>query len=179
MSVNYDRATSGKDLREILELQARNLPDQLSEAAREREGFLTVSHSYELLEKMNGVCPHVVARDQGRVVGYALCMHPDFSDQIPILFSMFEMIRACLGDSSFMVMGQVCVDQDYRGKGIFRGLYRKMKEALSSQCELIVTEVDGRNKRSLEAHLAVGFRVLKKYQSHGRDWHLIVLSTKD
>ncbi|MBT8283379.1 MAG: N-acetyltransferase, partial [Muriicola sp.] len=110
-----------------------------------------------------------------RIVGYALCMHPDFKDEIPVLFSMFKIIEEQSGIESFIVMGQICVAEDYRGKGVFRGLYLKMKEETSSFCDSIITEVDGRNTRSLEAHLAVGFRVIKKYQSDGRDWYFIVL----
>ncbi len=157
-------------------MQEKNLPPQLTEEVREKEGFLTVSHTLDLLDRMNQVCPHIVARADGRVVGYALCMHPDFSGEIPILMSMFEQIRLSLSpEQTFIVMGQVCVDKEYRKQGIFRGLYRTMKEVLSDQFELIVTEVDGRNRRSLDAHLAIGFRLLKKYQSDGRDWYLIVL----
>ncbi len=176
MSVEFGRASTDKDLREILELQVKNLPDQLTDEIREREGFLTVSHTLELLGRMNEVCPHIVARANGRVVGYALCMHPDFSGEIPILRSMFEQLRLTLSPAkTFIVMGQVCVDKEYRKQGIFRGLYFTMKEVLSDDFNVIVTEVDGRNRRSLDAHLAIGFRVLKKYQSDGRDWYLIVL----
>ncbi|NER10224.1 Ribosomal protein S18 acetylase RimI [Muriicola jejuensis] len=176
MPVEYGRAGTDQDLKEILLLQEKNLPPQLTEEIREREGFLTVSHTLDLLGRMNEVCPHIIARKKGRVVGYALCMHPDFSEDIPILRAMFNQIRASLpSGKTFMVMGQVCIDKDYRKQGIFRGLYRTMKEALSDRFDLIVTEVDGRNRRSLEAHLAIGFQVLKKYQSDGRDWYLIIL----
>ena len=175
MSVSYGRATSGKDLRDILELQSRNLPSGLTQATMDKEGFVTVTHTLPLLQKMNKVCPHIIAKAEGRVVGYALCMHPSFSDEIPILRSMFREIESQIKEHTYMVMGQVCVDSPYRGQGVFRGLYLAMKEALKGDFDLIVTEVDGRNRRSLEAHLAIGFRVVKKYQSDGRDWYLIVL----
>ncbi len=175
MSVEFGRATSTKDLEEILDLQQRNLPPRLTQTKMEKEGFVTVTHTLSLLQKMNTICPHIVARAEGKVVGYALCMHPDFSGEIPILRSMFRQIESVVKKETYMVMGQVCVETSFRGKGVFRGLYRVMKEALRDDFELIVTEVDGRNHRSLEAHLAIGFRVIKKYQSDGRDWYLIVL----
>ncbi|MEY8020636.1 N-acetyltransferase family protein [Muriicola sp. SD30] len=178
MSVEYGRASTEKELRDILELQRQNLPEQLSEELKQREGFLTVKHSFELLKKMNDVCPHIIAKDGDRVIGYALCMHPDFKDKIPILFSMFKEIETQYGNESFLVMGQICIDKDYRGKGVFRGLYKSMKEAVGTEYNLIVTEVDGRNTRSLDAHLAIGFKVIKKYQSDGKDWYLITLTTK-
>ncbi len=176
MAIEYTRVHNKEELEEILLLQKQNLPDHLTQKEIEKEGFVTISHTFDLLERMNTVCPHIIAKDKGRVIGYALCMHPDFGQEIPILYSMFEKIREVIPEEqSFIVMGQVCIDKSYRGRGIFRELYRTMKKSLRSTFELIVTEVDGRNKRSLNAHLACGFTTKKKYQSDGRDWYLIVL----
>jgi predicted GNAT superfamily acetyltransferase len=176
MAIEYSRVHTKEELEEILVLQKQNLPDSLTEKEIEMEGFVTISHTFELLERMNAVCPHIIAKDKGRVIGYTLCMHPSFSKEIPILYSMFEKIREVHSEEeSFIVMGQVCVDRAYRGQGVFRGLYKTMKKSLDASFKKIVTEVDGRNKRSLNAHLAIGFTTIKKYQSDGRDWYLIVL----
>jgi hypothetical protein len=176
MAIEYSRAHTKEELEEILVLQKLNLPDSLTEKEIIKEGFVTISHTFELLERMNAVCPHIIAKDSGRVIGYALCMHPSFSKEIPILYSMFEKIWEVLPEEkSFMVLGQICIDNAYRGKGIFRGLYKTMKKSLGVSFKKIVTEVDGRNKRSLNAHLAIGFTTIKKYQSDGRDWYLIAL----
>ncbi|MGB5378462.1 N-acetyltransferase family protein [Muriicola sp.] len=176
MAIEFTRVSRQEELKEILVLQEQNLATNLTEKEIEKEGFVTVTHTLDLLSKMNMVCPHIIAKDKGRVIGYALCMHPDFSREIPVLLSMFEQIREVVPkEQLYMVMGQVCIDKAYRGKGIFRGLYKTMKRSLNSSFELIVTEVDGRNQRSLNAHLAIGFNTIKKYQSDGRDWYLIAL----
>jgi len=176
MAVEYTRVSNKVELEEILVLQKQNLPDQLAEKEIEKEGFVTISHTFDLLERMNAVCPHIIAKDKGRIIGYALCMHPDFSKEIPILLSMLQQLMVVLPrGESFIIMGQICIDKAYRRQGVFRGLYKTMKKSLGSSFKLIVTEVDGRNKRSLNAHLACGFTTKKKYQSDGRDWHLIVL----
>ncbi len=176
MAVEYTRVTNKEELDEILVLQKQNLPTHLTEKEIEKEGFVTILHTFDLLERMNAVCPHIIAKDKGRVIGYALCMHPDFSKEIPILLSMLEQLKVVLPhEESFIIMGQICIDKAYRRQGVFRRLYKTMKKSLSSTFKLIVTEVDGRNKRSLNAHLACGFTTKKKYQSDGRDWYLIVL----
>lgn len=178
MSVQYTRARTKKELKEILELQKKNLPGQLTKQEIEKEGFVTISHSIHLLDRMNAKCPHIIAKDRGRVIGYALCMHSDFSKEIPILYSMFEKIRQVLPvEQSFVVMGQVCIDKPYRGQGILRGLYNTMKRSLGASYELIVTEVDSENLRSLNAHYALGFSELLHYAADGRQWHLISLRT--
>jgi len=59
--------------------------------------------------------------------------------------------------------------------GVFRNLYLTMKEKLPDGFDTIITEVDGKNKRSLAAHAAIGFETLKIYTSGGKEWHLIIL----
>lgn len=63
----------------------------------------------------------------------------------------------------------------YRGKGIFKGLYNKMKDELQGKFNAIITEVDALNIRSSNAHKAIGFKELVKYESDGQLWELIVL----
>ncbi|NNJ89718.1 MAG: GNAT family N-acetyltransferase [Eudoraea sp.] len=176
MAIEYTRVSNKEELEEILLLQKKNLRSQLAKDEIETEGFVTISHTADLLARMHEVCPHIIAKDSGRVVGYALCMHPDFSNEIPILLSMLQQLKEILPhENSFIIMGQICIDKPYRGQGVFRGLYKAMKRSIGTSYKLIVTEVDGRNTRSLNAHLAVGFTTIKKYQSDGRDWYLIVL----
>ena len=175
-TISYTIVSSDDELLQILELQKANLPSALSEKEFHSEGFVTVVHSLDLLRRMNERCPHVLAKSGDQVVGYALCMHPDFSKEIEILKPMFQEIKKVLpAEEPFLIMGQVCIDKSYRKQGIFRGLYRTMLEYYKSEFTQIITEVDERNQRSLTAHYAVGFKDLSQYHSNGRYWYLIVL----
>jgi len=179
MSVKYTRVSTKEELKEILLLQKKNLPNHLTKQEIEKEGFLTISHSNDLLTRMNVVCPHIIAKSNEKLVGYALCMHPSFSKEIPIIQSMFREIGPFLSkDESFMVMGQICVDKEFRCQGIFRGLYTSMIHAVSENFNYIITEVDAINLRSLHAHYAVGFTLLKTYTADAKEWKLISLATK-
>ena len=133
---------------------------------------------------MNDECPHIIAKKDDTVVGYALCMHPKFGESIEMLKPMFAEIETTLRDSShsfgmtnenYIVMGQICIDKHYRKQGIFRKLYEHMKAEVISPFSAIITEVDCKNKRSLDAHYAIGFQKLKSYHSGGQDWELIYL----
>ncbi|HMB61913.1 MAG TPA: GNAT family N-acetyltransferase [Eudoraea sp.] len=169
-------AQSRKELEQILELQQHNLPQILSPGEKVKEGFVTVSHSLDLLERMNAVCQHIIAKKEGQVIGYALSMHPDFGNEIEVLKPMFDEVNSsALKDAKYIVMGQICIAKEYRGSGIFRQLYKAMQEAIQPHFQYIITEVDAKNLRSLNAHYAVGFKDLKRYHSGGQDWHLIVL----
>ena len=174
--ITYVTATSDKDLFGILELQRANLKDQLDDEELKSEGFVTVSHSLDLLKAMNGKCPHILAKSGDLVVGYALCMHPDFKEQIEVLKPMFREIEKVVPEEeSYLIMGQVCIAKPFRRQGVFRGLYNKMQAATRDKFSSIITEVDSRNQRSLSAHFGVGFRELCQYTSEGRLWHLITL----
>ncbi len=170
----YTRVSSGIEMRQILDLQQKNLPENLRDAEIASEGFLTVSHSLDLLSRMNEVCPHMIAKAGGQVIGYALCMHPSFRDRIEVLKSMFDKIDSLASpDLRYIVMGQICIDKKFRKRGIFRGLYRFMGSELRLDYQMIITEVDDKNRRSLNAHYAVGFREMNLYPAGGRKWHLI------
>lgn len=173
----YEQASTLAQLEEILSLQQLNLPTNLTIKEKEQEGFLTVEHSLDFLKEMNDECPHITAVEYGKVVGYALSMHPMFANSIEVLKPMFyEINKVVQNNCNYMVMGQICVSKEYRGKGVFRGLYKAMKEKLPKGFDTIITEVDAKNQRSLHAHEAVGFTELKRYSSEGKEWSLIILT---
>ncbi len=172
----YGRATSEEDLDQILTLQQKNLPGVVSSKEKKVEGFVTVCHSFDILQEMNDACPHIVAKSDGMVIGYALCMHPKFANKVEVLRPMFKEISTVHPkNNSYMVMGQICISKAFRGQGIFRQLYQTMKEAVQPEFKQIITEVDAENERSLRAHYAVGFQELKTYRSGDRNWNLIGL----
>ncbi len=176
MKVRYARSQSRDELEQILGLQKQNSLTFLSPEEKEKEGFVTVSHTFQLLKRMNDVCPHIIVKDKNRVVGYALCMHPLFAQDIEVLKPMFnEIDNHTPPIEKYIVMGQICIHKDYRRKGVFRGLYSTMKISVAPEFRSIITEVDAMNTRSLQAHYAIGFKELKTYHFGGREWHLIIL----
>nr|WP_298996678.1 GNAT family N-acetyltransferase [uncultured Allomuricauda sp.] len=172
----YKQASTTQELEQILALQQQNLPKNLSQSDIIKDGFLSVEHSLELLKEMNDMCQHIIAVENEKVVGYALCMHPTFSESIEILKPMFyEINKVVKNKGNYMVMGQICIAKTYRGKGLFRKLYANMKAFLPEGFDTIITEVDAKNQRSMDAHRAIGFVELKNYRSDGKEWSLIVM----
>jgi len=177
IDITYDRASTDGQLLQILKLQKQNLPDSLSNVEMLQEGFLTVVHTFDILKQMNDYCPHVIAKHNETVVGYALCMHPKFADEIEVLKPMFvEINKINSGGAQDIIMGQICVHKNYRKKGIFRGLYCFMQSELRENFDNIITEVDASNVRSLNAHLAVGFKTIKEYNDNNKNWKIISLN---
>lgn len=176
MSLIYTTATTTEELIQILSLQEMNLKSSVSDLEMEQEGFVTVHHTLDVLTRMNNACPHIIAKDGDKVVGYALSMTDDFKDEISVLRPMFTELEN-VNIKNFITMGQICVAKSHRKLGIFRGLYNAMKIASYSKYDAIITEVDATNTRSLGAHYAVGFKKICTYNSLGQDWELISLKT--
>ena len=183
--IRYTLSSTEEELRQILLLQQCNLPQSLPAMEATLEGFVTVHHDFEILKSMHDLCPHILAKEGAKVVGYALSMHEKFGTSIEVLKPMFKQISTHHANApeamraithNFIVMGQICIDKDYRKKGIFRKLYNTMRAHYIPPFSAIITEVDTNNERSLQAHYAVGFRELKQYHAHGQDWVLLYVN---
>ena len=182
--VRFTTVASSDELRQIAALQAANFTSALTAETIASQGFVTVRHDVDVLERMNRTAPAIIAKDGDRVVGYALVMPREFASDVPILAPLFRMLDTLswngvsLRDSPrWFVMGQICIADGYRGRGIFDGLYRAMADAYRDRYDFIVTEVAARNTRSLRAHARAGFGTLRIYpdSTTGEDWHVIVL----
>lgn len=175
-------AAQNEDLPAILDLQRVNLPQQISAQEAQEQGFLTVQHDLALLQEMNDACAHTIAKDGSQLAGYALSMTRAFGDRIPILKPLFDLLDQlswkgqALTEIPYLLMGQVCVAKAYRGQGVFAGLYRAMQERMTSDFQIIVTEISTRNTRSLRAHAKVGFINIHQYQApDGEEWVVVGL----
>jgi len=168
LMIEYTITKTKTELQQILDLQTRNLPKALSLEEKKEQGFVTLEHDLDLLTAMHDKCPHVIAKDGDQVVGYALSMLPSFRNDIPLLFSMFEMIDQLtyqdrnLKDRKYFVMGQICIDKEYRGQGVFKKLYHHLRLMMQDNFELVLTLVDVLNTRSSRAHEKVGFQILQR-----------------
>ena len=168
--IKYKRASSDEHLNQILEIQKRALKQNVSLAEQKTEGYITVPHTFEILKKMNEACSHIIALENDRVVGYALVMLESFRNEMEILVPMFETADRLLPNKNYLTMGQICIDKPFRGKGIFKGLYTFYKNELANQYDCLFTEVATLNARSLQAHLAVGFKILHTQVTDGTSW---------
>lgn len=174
-------ARSDADLRQIVALQAANLHETVEPAERAAQGFVTLKHDLPLLREMCGTETHVVAteRRSGDVVAYALVMLPAFRTRLPLLAPMFARLENLshrgrpLLSFRWYVMGQVCVARAHRGRALVERMYAEHRRLMSPRYDLMVTEIDRANPRSLRVHEKSGWIVLDAYQSDGREWVVV------
>ncbi|MBZ4422569.1 GNAT family N-acetyltransferase [Myxococcus sp. RHSTA-1-4] len=177
--------TRREELEQILRLQAANLRGHVSPEQAAREGFVTVSHTLDVLERMHALAPSVIAREGEQLAGYALVMPVEARAFVPILEPMFQLLETLswrgrpLRDSRYYVMGQVCVAEAYRGQGVFDALYREHRASYGGRFDCMVTEVATRNTRSMRAHARVGFEVIETYRDATDEWAVIAMGLRD
>ncbi|MGZ9677366.1 N-acetyltransferase family protein [Flavobacterium sp. GNP001] len=173
-TILYCRANLLEELEQIRELQLQNSCFQISTEEKTKEGFVTIQHTVSLLEKMNNACKHIIAKDHTKVIGFALVMLPSFKAEIPALQPLFTRIEQLVArEAKYVVMGQICISKDYRKQGVFRALYHFYREQLQGEFDVLITEVATLNQRSLQAHQAIGFKIIATYLEHDLEWNII------
>lgn len=179
--ITYTFAESVNDLTGILALQAKNLARSLCENEIETQGFVTVEHSFDLIKKLNDTERHIIAKEKNRVIGYVLSMTKKARFDIPVLYSMFEVFDQTLfkgsfiSEGNFIIVGQVCVDKEFRGQGIFEQCYRRFREYHKNKYDFAITEIATTNLRSLHAHKRIGFSELTSYtDQYNTTWIVVV-----
>lgn len=150
-----------------------------------REGFVTVAHTLDVLERMHALAPSVIAKDGDTLAGYALVMPVETRAFVPVLEPMFQLFETLswrgrpLSDFRYYVMGQICVAEPYRGQGVFDALYREHRASYGTRFDCTVTEVATRNTRSMRAHARAGFEVLNTYRDATDEWAVVALPLHD
>lgn len=178
--IEYSLSKTKQDLWGILALQKENLTQNISQEEKESQGFVKVQHSYETMESLHSIEPHIIAKDGHLVVAYCLAMTKQSRKDIPILIPMFEQFDTIdfkgkkISQYDYMSVGQVCVSKEYRGKGLFASCYEAYREAFSKKYEFAITEVSTQNFRSLKAHQNIGFKVIKTFKDEFEEWAIVI-----
>jgi GNAT superfamily N-acetyltransferase len=184
--ITYKHANSVAELQGIIDLQKANLPLSISIEEAQEQGFVTVQHTLPILQNMNAIAQHSIALDHDKVIGYVLAMTKASKNDIPILVPMFELFDEIsyegkkVSDYNYMVVGQVCVSKDYRGKGIFDQLYLEYQKEFAQNYDFAITEIAVKNQRSMTAHNRVGFHEIHRYTAPDLvEWSVVIWDWKN
>jgi len=176
--------TTNEELQEIIQLSYQNLRTKISEEEKKSQGFVSWNYSFELLHKLNAQHPHVIVTDNDKVIGYALVALKEARNFHPALEQMMTDLEPLrykdkkLSAYKYYIMGQVCVDKTYRGKGILEMLYQKHKTLFEKDFDFVVTEISTLNARSIRAHEKIGFKTIYTYADNLDKWHVVLWDWK-
>lgn len=181
MKFQYSKSKTNQELLEIIALQKQNLPQNLSSEEIKREGFVTVEHSFEALKKMNEITQHVLIKNNNKVVGYLLAMTKKSQHDIAVLKPMFDVFEKIyyknkvVNTYNYLVVGQVCIAKNYRGKGLLSTCYEAYKYFYKYSYDFAITEIATSNKRSINAHKKIGFKEIHKYtDTNNTNWSIVI-----
>jgi len=173
-----------EQLKQIAHLSAVNLRSVIDETTKADQGFLTWEYKTELLEAMHAFAPSVIATYEGVVVGYALVathamsgVHQEMKLMLDNLSNLTYLGKP-MNDYRYYMMGQICIDKEHRGKGLFEKLYQHHRTVYSKQFDILLTEVSTSNHRSMRAHEKVGFKTIHTYHDHMDEWNVVVWDWK-
>jgi hypothetical protein len=179
--IEYKIVSTEMELHQLLRLQKKNLKVGLTESEIASQGFVTVNHSYEDIYKMHQIEPSVIAKSNDEVIAYIIAMTEASKSTIPVLVPMFDMfakidyLGKIITDYNYIVVGQVCVDYNYRGQKIFDNAYAFYKEVFKDKYDFAITEIALENTRSLRAHSRIGFKPVHEFKDiFGTEWVIVL-----
>lgn len=130
---------------------------------------------------MNTLEQSIIAKANGTVIGYLLAMTRESKSDIPILIPMFNAFddviyhKKKISEYKYLVVGQVCIAEDWRGQGILDNCYTEYKRHFRDKYDFAITEILDKNKRSINAHKRIGFEDVHSYPApEGNEWKIVL-----
>ncbi len=142
------------DIDGILELQARN---QLSAG-----GMLSASLSRPWIERLIAEMPVIVARREGKVIGFLIASSREASSDAPIIRAM---LAAYPGAPDAYIYGPVCVAAEARGEGLAAAMAEELRRRLPGREGILFIRRD--NRSSLRAHAKMAMREVAEFTHNG------------
>ncbi|HEX3400736.1 MAG TPA: GNAT family N-acetyltransferase [Acetobacteraceae bacterium] len=153
--MQIDRATRD-DIDGILALQEGNQP--------EIGGMLSARLPAAWFEAALDDMPIIVARRDGRVVGYLVSASRAAVAEVPVIAAM---LRAYPGAGDAYVYGPVCVAAEERGRGVAAAMFAALRVELPRREGILFIRTD--NVASLRAHGRMGVRRVATFEHDGAE----------
>lgn len=181
--MHYKRAEQTDDFLQIVTLQNKNLITTLN-ATEQSDGFLSAQFSVEQLEAMNNDLCVMTCFDDDYLCAYLCASTIAFNMKFPLLAAMIHAFSNItyknkpLMDYKAFIYGPVCIDKDYRGKGILTDIFSAAIHFLSKKSDppnLLTALIANENQRSLHAHTTLGMEVVGEFEFKAKTFSILVL----
>jgi L-amino acid N-acyltransferase YncA len=142
------------DLEGILELQAAN--------QAEKGGRLSANLPRSRIVAMMSEMPLIVARRNGRIIGFLMTGTRAMNADIPIIRAM---LAAFSGTEDAYVYGPICVEGEERGKKIAQAMFAELRRLQPGREGILFIRRD--NADSLRAHEKMGMHEVASFRFRG------------
>lgn len=179
-SITYTTAQELQELIQIQSLQSKHHKDVIPKNLWGQKGYVTLRYSLEMLQKAGLDYPPIVAKFEGDIIGYLLIFDQKILGMHPVIDHFIYQINPIkfrgepLESLNYVMVGQLCVDHNFSGKGIAKGMYAYFKKFYASSFSYCVTDIDKRNLRSLKLHYGLGFQLIGKSNTEEAEWNIVL-----
>jgi ribosomal protein S18 acetylase RimI-like enzyme len=176
--------TTDEELVQVAQLSEANSALNVQEDLKKTEGYVTWSYPLNVLRVINRVAPSVIVKDGEKVVGYAIVLTKETAPHFAPLrealewFGTVQYEQKSILDHRVYFLGQTCIHQDYRGKGILNLLYDFHRQEYSPFYDIAVSEISVNNPRSKRAHEKIGFTTLQSRFIGAEEWDTVLWKLK-
>jgi len=181
-------ATAG-DVGGIVDLESRYYVDNLDAAAREK-GFVSILHSRQWFAAViDAGGMHVAATADGDIAGFIAVTDPpdpNTTDLPPIVRAILDLAEVVevngkpIAAQRWALRGPVCIDEAFRGCGIYGAFNAATGEFYRDRYELGVVFVAADNPRSLHTTTTkLGARSLAEFEVDSARYHFLAFGFGD
>jgi len=167
------RKATTTDISGIIKLQSANLFNNLKAEEREK-GFVTTPFTIPLIEEIISQEGLFIATDNETVVAYVFAgswEYFSYWDIFKYMISRFPNLefqgKAISTENSFQY-GPICIDINYRGKGLINKIFEEMRINLKEQYPISLTFINAVNIPSTKAHTEkLGWEIIDRFEFNG------------
>lgn len=167
------------DIEGILALQELYLVSNLSEIEKE-QGFVTTPFSIEQLIEIITNKGLFIAKDQNKIIAYLFSGSWNFYSQWPIfsymitLFPDLNFLDSKITTSNSFQYGPICIDKEYRGKGLIEPFFEFMRVNMAEKFPLGVTFINKTNIPSTKAHTEkLNWTIISDFEFNNNKYHIL------
>ena len=173
-----------EDIEKILELHFKYQIDSINEEDK-KDGFITTAFTKEQIKELITLEQGIfVAIENEKVIAYVMSASWNFWSRWPMFAFMIEDLKNIeykgkrLSVENSYQYGPVCVDKEYRGKGILEKLFEFARINMSKKYPILVTFINKINQRSYQAHTKkIGLEVIKEFSYNNNNYYELVYDT--
>jgi hypothetical protein len=167
------------DIEGVLDLQELYLVSNLSEDEK-KSGFVTTPFSVEQLTYVINNEGLFLAKDDQKIIAYIFAESWDFFSQYPIfkyMISLFPNLKFQdfeINLTSSFQYGPICIDKEYRGKGLINLLFEFMRIHIVKKYPLSLTFINKTNVPSLKAHTEkLKWTIIADFEFNNNNYYIL------
>jgi hypothetical protein len=171
------------DIENVLLLQQKYLVTNMPETDKD-QGFVTTPFTIDQIKYVIAENSLFVAEADNKIAAYVFVGTWGFFSQWKIFSFMAENLpnlkfeNQPLHAAGTFQYGPICIDQDYRGSGVFQHLFETMRENMSARFPVGVTFINKLNKRSFEAHTKkLNLVVIDEFRFNQNEYYTLAFRT--